>query len=142
MSSHLGINPEDHVVLSLSSSDSPTGAWERVFPDATSEFPFLIPEGRFLIITDLDWQFQLAADEVRIQNVTLRLFVAPWDDLTASFCVHSSTALLDDQGYGGTSEAMTAGFVVDDAATIMWDAIPVANTVTNILLRGYLVDRQ
>ena len=142
MTSHLGIRPEDHVVLQLASSDSPTGAWERVFPDATTEFPFLIPEGRFLVITDVDWQFQLAANELISQNVTLRLFIAPWDDLSNGAYVHASTAHLDNQGYGGTSESMTAGFVVDDAATIVWDSMPASNTVSNILLRGYLVDRQ
>ena len=64
------------------------------------------------------------------------------DDLTNSYRVHCSTTMLDEMGYGGTSEAMTAGFVVAESATIVWDSIPATEQVVHILLRGYLVDRQ
>ncbi len=141
MSSHLGIKPEDHVVLELVATEEPTGAWQRNFPDAATQFPFLVPEGRYLVITDVDWQFQLAEDP-QPQNVTFRLFVAPLDDLTNSYRVLNSTTMLDDMGYGGRSEAMTTGFVVAESATIVWDSIPATEQVVHIQLRGYLVDRQ
>ena len=141
MASHLGIRPEDHGVLEWIGTEQPTGAWQRNCPDASTQFPFLVPEGCYLVITDVDWQFR-HLDDPQPMNVNLRLFVAPWDDLTARVFAHSSTVLLDQLGYGGTSEAMTAGFVVDETATIVWDSYPVNDTVSHVLLRGYLVDRQ
>lgn len=140
MASHLGVNPSDHVVLEWVGNDEPIGAWLRIFPDASTEFRFEVPAGRYLVITDVDWQFN-AVDSPSRQNVTFRLYVAPLEDLTDSYRVHESTALLDDSGYGGASEAMTAGFVVDETATIIWDSTPLSHVVSHVLLRGYLIDR-
>ncbi|OYW10031.1 MAG: hypothetical protein B7X34_05505 [Acidobacteriia bacterium 12-62-4] len=118
----------------------PTGAWRRNLPDVTTEFPFEIPAGRYLVITDVDWQFRALLKPAR-QNVTLRLSVALLDDLTNSQIVHQSTLLLDDFGYGGISEALTTGFVVDESATLIWHSNP-ESVVSHVLLRGYLIDRQ
>jgi hypothetical protein len=140
MASHLGVNPADHVVLEWTNTQDPIGAWRRILPDATAEFPFEPPAGRYLVITDLDWLFQAVENPTR-QNVTFRLFIAPLDDLANGHRVHESTALLDDSGYGGASESMTSGVVVDETATLIWDSAPPSHTVTHVLLRGYLIDR-
>ncbi len=139
MASHLGVSPADHVVLECAGTLMPTGIWQRNFPDATTQFPFQIPSGRYLVITDVDWQVKAPPKPAR-QNVTLRLSVALRNDRTNNRMVHQSTLLLDEFGYGGTSEALTTGFVVDEAATIIWDSQPEFN-VSHILLRGYLIDR-
>lgn len=135
MASHLGVSPSDHVILHLTGS----GDWERSLPDGSAVYPFEIPVGRYLVITDVDWQFAALSGVAR-QNVTLRLFVAPRSDPKNGYPVHESTALLDDNGYGGASEAMTTGFVVDRSATIRCDCVPVPQTISNIVLRGYLID--
>lgn len=140
MASHLGVHPSDHVVLEWVGTQEPIGAWQRIFPDATAQFPFEVPAERYLVITDVDWQFN-AIDSPARQNVTFRLFIAPLEDLENGYRVHESTALLDDAGYGGASVAMTTGFVVDDEATLIWDAAPLTHTVSHVLLRGYLIDR-
>jgi len=140
MASHLGVSPGDHVVLEWVGQEEPVGAWRRVFPDATTEFPFEIPSGRYLVITDVDWQFN-AVDSPSRQNVTFRLYIAPVDDLTDSYPVYESTTLLDDSGYGGASAGMTTGFVVDETATLIWDSLPLSHVVSHVLLRGYLIDR-
>lgn len=140
MASHLGVRPSDHVVLEWVRTNEPTGAWQRILPDATAQFPFEIPKGRYLIITDLDWRFQ-SADQLTPQCVTFRLYLAPLNQSSNPLQVHESTTQLDFLGCGGSSEAMTTGFVVDENAKVIWDSWPINRFVTHILLRGYLIDR-
>jgi hypothetical protein len=139
MASHLGVHPSDHVVLEFIGTKERTGLWRRNFPDVTTEFPFAIPAGRYLVITDVDWQIRAVLKPAR-QSVTLRLSVALLGDLTNSQIVHQSTLMLDETGYGGTSEALTTGFVAAESATIVWSTIPEI-PVSHLLLRGYLIDR-
>ncbi len=138
MASHLGVPPNDHVVLEWIGTKDPVGAWQRVFPDGSTELRFEIPGGYYLVVTDVDWQFN-AIDSPARRNVTFRLYIAPLEDLTDSYRVFESTALLDDSGYGGASESMTTGVVVDENATLLWDSFPLSHSVSHVLLRGYLI---
>jgi hypothetical protein len=137
MASHLGVHPSDHVVLQRAGD----GTWERVLPNGlAASDPFEVPPGRYLVITDVDWCFSRTTNPL-CQNVTLRIFVTPRNDLENGNSVFQSTTLLDQQAYGGVSQAMTSGFVVDDSATIVCDSIPFQDSISDIVLRGYLIDK-
>ncbi len=137
MASHLGVHPADHVLLHRTGN----GDWERILPSGIpAPSPFFIPKDHYLVITDVDWQFSARMPMPR-QNVTLRLSIAPLRDLANRYSAFESTVQMDDSSYGGASEAMTAGFVVDDSATILAETVPYPETISDLLLRGYLIDK-
>ncbi|MFC2172815.1 hypothetical protein ACFLU6_09310 [Acidobacteriota bacterium] len=145
---HLNQSPDDHVVLEVYGTGEggcewPDGYMEfrRNLPDGTAEpGPFRVPEGKLLVITDLDWQFRSqngSADEGRMAILTL--VVENIEDGSDRRHV-DSTITLSSQGEGGISESMATGIVVSSEARICPDISPLHRYVQHIILRGYFID--
>jgi hypothetical protein len=146
---HLGQQVQDHVTLEVVGGlTGGCGAalldFVRILPDGSSQSGpqgggWRIPRGRFLVITDVDWQYVHpdagnAAGHIEV----LRLFVGERR-------VFESTLVLSTTGEGGISESMTAGFVVASSTHICPDVIPgpvgPPSGLQHLILRGYLVSR-
>lgn len=141
---HVGQSPSDHVVLGLAAGA--TGGCEprgfefiRVLPDGTLDAGhFRVPAREVLVVTDVDWQYNRGVPGDR---QILRLFI---ENLTTgdSNIAFESTVILNAQGDGGISEAMTSGFVVSSAARICPDLLPgplgPPFGLNHVILRGYL----
>lgn len=143
---HLGQPASNSVtleVLSVSGSICLSGpslsfldlAFQRNLPDGSSVYPFVIPSGDVLVVTDMDWQWNSGTPGTR---QTLRLFLVNTTTPIVSNRVFESTVELNSFGGGGTSEAATAGFVVSPAATICVSPDPVGGVLNHLILRGYL----
>jgi hypothetical protein len=150
MPSHLGQPPSEHVVLEL------IGGAAGGFGPGNLDFKrnlangvsapgvFRVPSGRFLVVTDVDWQYvhpQGAAGAGEIQ--IFRLFVHNLSQPQATALrVFESTITLSSRGKGGISESMTSGFVVSPAARIGVDVFPGPQGppfgLQHAILRGYL----
>jgi len=148
---HLGQAPDAQVVLAAASGDngcSGTTAghtFRRVFPDGTGGLqPFAVPAGQALVVTDVDWQYAHPTGGAGAgRRVVLRLFLQNLADDTHQEPVFESTILLNADGEGGTSEAMTAGFVMSDAAQLCLDTGEEPkgppSGLQHAILRGYLI---
>jgi len=148
---HLGQAPGELVVLESASGDTGCGAttagttFRRVFQDGTGSLqPFEMPGDRSLVITDIDWQYRHpgGAAEAGLR-VTLRLFLQNLADPDRRERVAESTILLNDAGEGGTSEAMTSGFVMTAAAQLCLDTAEAPmgppSGLQHLILRGYFI---
>ena len=148
---HLRQPSDQLVVLQSASGDSGCGAstagltFRRVFQDGTGALqPFQMPPDRSLVITDVDWQYRhpngAAAGGRRI---VLRLFLQNLADPSRQESVFESTILLNAEGEGGASEAMTAGFVMTEAAQLCVDTGEEPKGppfgLQHAILRGYLL---
>ena len=148
---HLRQPSEQLIVLQSASGDTGCGAttagftFRRVFQDGTGALqPFQMPPDRSLVITDVDWQYRhpngTAAGRRR---VVLRLFLQNLADPSHQESVFESSILLSEEGEGGTSEAMTAGFVMTDAAQLCVDTGEEPKGppfgLQHTILRGYLL---
>lgn len=144
---HLGVRPGDLVTLEMT-SDVKGGCGEakldfvRLFPDGTSDLAvFRVPEGRALVVTDLDWHYfsgppgLVVILSVRLENLA---------DPAKRHRVFESTIRLGADGVGGASEHMTSGFLVSSGARLCVDMIngPIGSPMrlSKVLLRGYLAD--
>jgi hypothetical protein len=139
------------VVLQSASGDTGCGAttagltFRRVFQDGTGALqPFGMPADRSLVITDVDWQYRHPSGAAAGgRRVVLRLFLQNLADPTHQETVFESTILLNAEGEGGASEAMTAGFVMTETAQLCVDTgeepkgPPLG--LQHAILRGYLL---
>lgn len=139
MRTHLGIRPEDHVVLERIGDETQYGAWQRTFPNGTSVSPFLIPEGRLLVITDVACRIRVS-ETPPSSNINVTLLLARLEDLQQSVPVHWSTILLDANGSGGVSESAASGFIANEEVTIIWEQDAGGDAEPGFILRGYLMD--
>lgn len=148
---HLGQAPGELVVLESASGDTGCGSttagttFRRVFQDGTGSLqPFAMPADRSLVITDIDWQYRHpdGAAEAGLR-VTLRLFLQNLADPDRRERVAESTIVLDGDGEGGTSEAMTSGFVMTSAAQLCLDTAEAPkgppSGLQHLILRGYFI---
>ncbi len=144
--------PEAHIVLESATGDtgcsgsSAGTTFRQVFQDGNSALqPFQMPPDQLLVITDVDWLYRHpdgagAAGE----RVVLRVFIQNLADPIQSERVVESTVFLNAEGEGGTSEAMTTGFVMASTAQLCVDngVNPTGPPfgLQHAILRGYLVD--
>jgi hypothetical protein len=154
MATHLGQVATDHIVLELvGGMNGGCGPgrldFVRVLPDGNIQsgpggLGYRIPRRRFLVITDVDWQYvhpthAAAAGTIEI----LRLFIENLGNPSLSRRAFESTVTLSSRGEGGISESMTSGFVVSSAARICPDLFPGPEGppfgLQHLILRGYLV---
>jgi hypothetical protein len=141
---HLDQAPSDHVVLEVigvADTGDPRKDLDffRVHPDAsmTPSGPagFRVPSGQVLVVTDVDWQYNLGSPG---GMQTFRCFVENLTDPGVARRVFESTVILNNDGQGGASEGMTAGFMVSSAARITVDTSPGGGKISHVILRGYL----
>jgi hypothetical protein len=122
----------------------------RVFPNATtSALPFVVPPGRNLVVTDVEWSAYggpLGTSPL-VAGRTLRLKIFLVAGASSGQVFSSRGITLDSNsaaGRPGSSEQLTAGFVVGPGVSIC----PVVNQedpsfgaavfIDGIVLRGYL----
>jgi hypothetical protein len=141
---HMGQPSSEHVtleVVGVNNTGDPRVDLDfiRVLPDGTrppSPPRFRVPSGKVLVVTDVDWQYNLG-DPGQVQ--TLRLFIDNLTDPYISSRVFESTIILNDEGKGGISENMTSGFVVSSGGRITVDSFPGGGKISHLMLRGYLI---
>jgi hypothetical protein len=111
----------------------------RINPDGTRALPtppwFRVPRRQVLIVTDVDWQYNLG-NAGGIQ--TFRIFIKNIADPSIMNRVFESTIVLNSQGQGGISEPMTSGFIVSSGGRIVVDTFPGGGVISHIIIRGYL----
>ncbi len=145
---HLG-QPASQLVLlesiGVASSGDPRQDLDffRIMPDGTmtgtGATGFRVPRGKALIITDVDWQYGSgSAGEVQ----TFRILISSLANPELTRRVYESTIVLNNNGQGGISQAMTTGFVVSPRVRVLADVVPGGGKIQHILLRGYLVPTQ
>jgi hypothetical protein len=126
---HMGQPPKNHVTLESVGTGQGLD-FVRINPDGTpADEDFRPPSGKVLVVTDVDWQYNAGPPESR---QTFRIFIN--DDRT----VFESTVILNHQGSGGASEAMTSGFVVSSGIRITIDVSPGGGVINHAIVRGYL----
>jgi hypothetical protein len=144
---HQGVPAEDLVTLELR-NDVKGGCGEakldfvRLFPDGTSDAGvFRVPEGRVLIVTDVDWHYFNGPPGL---VVVLSVLIENLADPTTRRRAFESAVRLGPDGVGGASEPMTTGFAVAPEARLCLDvvngSIGSPLRLSKVLLRGYLVD--
>ena len=162
--SHVGQNINDHVVLRdgtlggryyvddvcTSGSFKGKGLF-RVSPDGTlASAPFTVPEGRRLVITDVEWTvsgttvgYSLAAGA----TVRTRIQIGNSSTLTPVFL--SRTVQVESTGtYVSGSEQLTTGFVVAPNTAICPSSVEfssgalISANLIEFVLRGYLINAQ
>ena len=146
-----GLSAHQHVVLELvggiNGGCGPAKLdFLRVLPDGNVEAggPWRVPAGQALVVTDVDWQYvhpQGAAFAGRIE--VLRLTVENLANAALTRREFESTITLSSHGEGGTSVAMTSGFVVSSKARICPDVSPgptgPPSGLQHLILQGYLI---
>jgi hypothetical protein len=116
----------------------------RIFPDGTSGAePFRVPDGRSLVITELDWYYFNGPPGL---TVILSVFTENLRDGSKRNVVFQSPLRLGSDGVGGASERMTTGFAVSSSGRLCFDvlngSIGTPMRLSRVLLRGYLVNPQ
>lgn len=154
--SHLNQDPRSHVVLTRE-ANVPGGCglqqsdFFRIHPDGTKdEEPFRVPEGRLLVVTDVDWwladfQETIPHHENSSTYFTLGLQHAYGEGHFSEYVVFRDEKRDDFQGRLGDSVAMTTGFVVAPDTPICPNAQVNPTPDTDLLrlqviLRGYLIE--
>jgi hypothetical protein len=151
---HMGQPVSEHVILEvvggMNEGCGPAkNDFLRVLPDGNIEsgagrFGYRVPDGKILIITDVDWQYvhpdrELAAGKIEV----LRLFIENLTEPMKKRRVFESAITLSSLGEGGISESMTSGFMVSSAARICPDVFPGPQGppfgLQHLILRGYLI---
>jgi hypothetical protein len=127
-------------VVGVANTGDPTKDLDfiRILPDGTSPPSppyFRVPSGELLVVTDVDWQYNLGTPG-DIQ--TLRLFIENVAHPRVRRRVFESTVVLNGKGQGGTSESMTSGFAVSSRGRIVVDSFPGGGKISHVILRGYL----
>lgn len=153
---HMGQPASNHVTLELVKVG--TGGCEpcqldfvRVLPDGNAETEsYRVPEGKVLVVTDVDWQYATWGlfETKRVQ--ILRLFIENLAPPYFTRVAFESTITLVDDGYGGLaggiSERMTSGFIVSSEARICPNVYPgptcrgEGGGLQHVTLRGYLTE--
>ena len=114
----------------------------RTLPDGMAAADvFRVPEGRLLVVTDLDWQYLSGPPG---STAILRVMVQNLADKAKRRRVFESTVRIGADGATGASEHMTTGFVVSSHARVCLDLVPgplgSPLRISKVLMRGYLAD--
>ena len=149
MASHLGQAVANHVTLELvggiNGGYGPEQlGWIRILPSGSIQpgpggGNYVVPKGKQLVITDVDWQYDDHGTANAGALVTLRLFVvSPKGDDRRMI---ESTIVLSPAGQGGTVTSWTAGAVFGPGTTIGIDTSPLssAHRLQHAMLHGYLI---
>jgi len=125
-------------------------AFFRVFPNATtSSTPFVVPQGRTLVVTDVEWAAfggVLGTNALAVGNtLVLKIFLVLGSSSAQVFRSRGLTLDANSAtGRPGSSEQLTAGFVVGPNVSICPAVNQEAPTfgatayLDDIVLRGYL----
>jgi hypothetical protein len=113
-------------------------------PDGTSSAdPFRVPDGRELIVTELDWYY---FNGLPGTTVILSVLAENLRDSSKRSTVFQSPIRLGNDGVGGASERMTSGFAISSSARLCLElvngSIGHPMRLSKVLLRGYMVDRR
>lgn len=116
----------------------------RVLPDGTSgPEGFRVPEGRAMVITELDWYYVNGPPGM---TVVLSVLTENLRDASKRSTVFQSPLRLGADGVGGRSEHMTTGFAVSSSARLCFDvlngSIGYPMRLSKVLLRGYLINER
>ena len=141
---HIGQSPKNHVtleVIRVGNTSDPKQDLDflRINQDgirAGGPPWFRVPSGQVLVVTDVDWQYNLGSAG---QIQTFRIFIENLSDPAISNRVFESVIVLNNQGQGGISESMTSGFVVSSAGRIVVDTYPGGGVIFHVIIRGYLM---
>ncbi len=129
--SHLGQDITDHVTLYCNlPGPLPCG---RVLANGTFVFPFSVPAGSALVVTDVNW-IGSSSDTPGTTEI-LNIGIGPSPSTTAT--VYLSISTVSAGGTIGGSDHMTAGFVVSSAATMVGSFSP-PDAGGVVTLSGYL----
>jgi len=136
--SHLGQPVNNHVTLGCYSSEnggsSITWTFFRIFPDGSVD-NFAIPQGKALVVTDIDWSYNTGENN-QAQTFSILMKVPKKEIRNVIF---ASTVLGDGNGTGGASVSMTTGFVVSRMDAIE-PTLEFGGSLNDIILRGYIID--
>ena len=127
---HMGQRPSEHVTLEVFGGAGGLD-FHRIKGDGSIDpvRPWRVPDGKVLVVTDVDWQYNSGAPGGR---QTFRIFVQ-------GRRVFESTIMLNDSGDGGISEGMTSGFVISSSpGRFSVDVSPGGGNINHIIIRGYL----
>ena len=148
MASHLGQTITNHVTLELVGGinggfGNERLGWIRILPNGVGQGGpgggnFVVPGGKRLVVTDVDWQYDDHGTSNAGAIVTLRLFVFGPDDSDRRLM--ESTIVLSAKGQG-TVTSWTAGGVFGPGTRIGIDTTPLpsANRLQHAMLHGYLI---
>jgi hypothetical protein len=140
---HMGQTPDNHVTLHGQRTTAGFTEFNRIGPDGKGvegfPFPFRVPPGQVLVVTDIDWAFVGGSPgEIQIFQIFLRPIDDPGSDGNPVFV---SAIILNNNGEGGRTEAMTSGFVVSSNGVIHPEMDnPGAGAIGHLIIRGYLID--
>ena len=146
---HIGTQVNDLVTLQvISGARNGCGSAKfdviRVLPDGTSSVEaFRVPEGRSMIITEVDWYYFSGPPGAMI---VLSVLTENLRDSSKRSAVFQSPIRLGPDGVGGASERMTTGFAVSSSGRLCFDVLNGSTgypmRLSKVLLRGYLVDQR
>jgi hypothetical protein len=135
---HLGQEISNHVTLGaygiIQPDKSLKWTYFRIYPNGTADY-FTIPEGKVLVVTDVDWNYNTGE---RNQAQTLGILIKMPKEKIRNV-IFASTVVGDANGAGGANVSMTAGFVVSSMSSIEL-TLESKGFLNNIVLRGYLID--
>jgi hypothetical protein len=145
---HLGVPANDLVTLQvITGARNGCGSAKfdvvRVLPDGSSSAdPFRVPEGRELIVTELDWYYFNGPPGAM---VILSVLAENLRDSGKRSIVFQSPIRLGTDGVGGASERMTSGFGISSSSRLCFDVVNgtvgYPTRLSKMLVRGYLVDK-
>jgi hypothetical protein len=156
---HMGVGPADHVVLYAlrNTAGGCAQAGYEFFrvnvgglgsaPNPDVDQPFRLGRGRFLVVTDVDWDYihpQGAGAAGSRQELVLR--VQNLGVSTKVMSVFKSGSILNAEGKGGAQESMTSGFIVAAGARLCPIVFPgptvdsegTSAGLQEVIVRGYL----
>jgi hypothetical protein len=146
---HVGVPVNDLITLQVTSgarNGCGPAKFEvvRVSPDGTtSAEAFRVPDGRSMVITELDWYYFNGAPGL---TVVLTVFAENLRDANKRSIVFQSPLRLGSDGVGGVTERMTTGFAVSSGARLCFDVLNgtlgYPMRLSKVVLRGYLVDQR
>jgi hypothetical protein len=149
MASHLRQPIANHVTLELiggiNGGYGPEQlGWVRILPNGGIQSGpgggnFVVPRGKRLVVTDLDWQYDDHGTSNAGALVTLRLFVVSPNGSDRRMI--ESAIVLSSAGQGGTVTSWTAGAVFGPGTKIGIDTspLPTAHRLQHAMLHGYLI---
>jgi hypothetical protein len=157
---HMGVAATDHVVLYAfrNIADGCVQAGYELFranvgglgsaPNPDVDPPFRVRRGRFLVVTDIDWDYihpQGGAAAGARHELVLR--VQRLGVPTQVMSVFKSATLLNTSGKGGARASLTSGFIVAAGARLCPIVFPgptidpggTSAGLQEVIVRGYLV---
>jgi hypothetical protein len=157
---HMGVAATDHVVLYAfrNAADGCVQAGYEFFranvgglgsaPDPDVDPPFRVRRGRYLVVTDVDWDYihpQGTAAAGTRHELVLR--VQRLGVPTQVMSVFKSATLLNTSGKGGARASLTSGFIVAAGARLCPIVFPgptidlggTSAGLQEVIVRGYLV---